>query len=440
MIVFLSYMDIITTHKNTDFDALASVIAGTLLYPGSVGVIPKSVNRNVDKFLSTHKTAFNLILPNEVDHTQVKRLIVVDTDQWRRLDRMDRLKKKKDLEIHIWDHHHDEGDISASWICKESIGATVTLLVREMKKRKMVLSPLDSTVLLIGLYEDTGHLSYPGTKAEDASAAAYLLENGADLNVAGFFLDPPYEETQKDILFEMMKYTEKFTHGHYTIGINIVQLERKVPMLSAIVSMYRTIINADAVFTVFINDESCATVIGRSGVDQINVGTLMRKFGGGGHPAAGSATVKSKDYLPEKIKLMIIEMIKESKAGSAIVADLMSYPVTMVSPDTPMFEVRSIMQKKKIRGILIGEETELEGIMVLWDFKKLKKEKQWSSPVKAFMARNVQTISPGMLPSEAAEIMVKKNIGHLPVEHEGKIIGILTRTDILTYLYGILPE
>ena len=78
-------MQIITTHKNTDFDALASVIAGTMLYPGAIGVVPKSVNTNVARFLSTHKTAFNIVLPNEINHDQVKRLIVVDTDQWRRL-------------------------------------------------------------------------------------------------------------------------------------------------------------------------------------------------------------------------------------------------------------------------------------------------------------------------------------------------------------------
>ena len=77
-------MHIITTHKNTDFDALASVIAGTLIYPGAVGVIPKSVNNNVAQFLSTHKTAFNIVLPNEVDLEKVDRLTVVDTDQWRR--------------------------------------------------------------------------------------------------------------------------------------------------------------------------------------------------------------------------------------------------------------------------------------------------------------------------------------------------------------------
>ncbi|MDJ0623615.1 MAG: CBS domain-containing protein, partial [Desulfocapsaceae bacterium] len=43
-------------------------------------------------------------------------------------------------------------------------------------------------------------------------------------------------------------------------------------------------------------------------------------------------------------------------------------------------------------------------------------------------------------PAQAARMMVQKNIGHLPVEHEGRIIGIITRTDILTYFYDMLPE
>ena len=106
-------MQVVTTHMNSDFDALASVIGATLLYPNSVGVIPTSVNNNVAKFLSTHKTAFNIILPSEVKFAEVTRLIVVDTDQWRRLDRMENLRGRDDLEILLWDHHLNGGDIEA---------------------------------------------------------------------------------------------------------------------------------------------------------------------------------------------------------------------------------------------------------------------------------------------------------------------------------------
>ena len=122
-------MDIVTTHKNTDFDGLASVIAGTLLYPGAMGVIPKMVNKNVEKFLSTHKTAFRLILPNEVNHEEVIKLIVVDTNQWKRLDRMESLRGRDDLIVHVWDHHSQQGDINPCWSLNETIGATVTLMI-----------------------------------------------------------------------------------------------------------------------------------------------------------------------------------------------------------------------------------------------------------------------------------------------------------------------
>ena len=433
-------MHIITTHKNTDFDALASVIAGTILFPDSIGVIPKSVNNNVAKFLSTHKSAFNIMLPKEIDYDKVEKLTVVDTNQWRRIDKSHELRKNKDIEINLWDHHQSGGDIEAVWICQETIGATVTLMIREMKCREMNLNSLISTVLLIGLYEDTGHLTFPSTRPEDASAAAYLLENGADLNVATVYLNPPYEENQKDILFTMMQNTEKIQHNNYTVGINIIQLDQKVPMLAAIVSMYRNIINAEAVFIIFINDATSSTVIGRSGVDQIDIGILLKNIGGGGHAAAGSATVKSKDYSPEELKNKIIELIKESRNSGTVISDMMSFPVTFVSSDTPMWEVREKMQEKKIRGVLVGDENNLQGIIVVSDFKRLKQKKHWDSPVKAFMVRDVATTKPGFLPSHVAQFMGEKNIGHIPVEQGGKIVGIITRTDILNYFYGMLPE
>jgi len=47
-------MQLVTTHKNTDFDALASVVAATILYPDAIPVLPVNVNPNVRAFLSLH--------------------------------------------------------------------------------------------------------------------------------------------------------------------------------------------------------------------------------------------------------------------------------------------------------------------------------------------------------------------------------------------------
>ncbi|MBU1180898.1 MAG: DHH family phosphoesterase, partial [Proteobacteria bacterium] len=122
-------MHIITTHKNTDFDALASMVAATVLYPGAVCVLPKTVNPNVKAFMSIHKDIFDMHSSDEIDLNKVKRLIVVDTNNWSRLGRMNALSKRDDIEIILWDHHKGDGDIKATWKCSEEIGANITLMV-----------------------------------------------------------------------------------------------------------------------------------------------------------------------------------------------------------------------------------------------------------------------------------------------------------------------
>jgi CBS domain-containing protein len=105
-----------------------------------------------------------------------------------------------------------------------------------------------------------------------------------------------------------------------------------------------------------------------------------------------------------------------------------------------MRDVQDLMAKEKIRGIMVMEEDKIQGIIVLWDLKRIKKEQQWDSPVKAFMARDIITIEPGASPSIAARIMIENDVGYLPVVENDKVIGIVTRTDILTYYYDLLPE
>ena len=74
------------------------------------------------------------------------------------------------------------------------------------------------------------------------------------------------------------------------------------------------------------------------------------------------------------------------------------------------------------------------------DFRRVKKDSQLKAPVKAFMTQTVRTIDPGKSPLEAARLMVKHDIGRLPVVEEGKIIGIITRSDAMLYFYDLLPD
>lgn len=431
-------MQIITTHKSTDFDAFASLIAGSILYPEAVPVLPKTINPNVKTFLALHKVLFDTCEPKDIDIETVKSLIVVDASQWGRLEKFGKLKKEEGLEVIVWDHHLG-GDMNPTWSCQEEVGATITLLIRQMSKNHLDLSPIQATLFLMGLYEDTGNLTFPSTTPADARAAAYLLEKGADLKVLTSFLSQAYGEKQKEVLFEMLKNSSRVKINGYKISIKTIEVDGHVGSLSVVVHMYRQILNVDAAFGIFVDKErdSCM-IIGRSRVDQLNMGKMMRSLGGGGHAGAGSALMKSVN--PEIVVSLLKEFIQGNSSSSIQLSDLMSYPVITVEADTTMEEVAKIFREKGVTGVPVVNGKDLVGVISRMDFKKMRKESQIKSPVKAYMSPSVISIGPEKSPMEAASLMIKHDIGRLPVVKNGEIIGILTRTDSMRYLYDLLPD
>ncbi len=432
-------MQLVTTHRNTDFDALASTIAATIMYPEAIPVLPKNTNPNVKAFLSIHKDIFKTSSFDDISLDDVKRLIVVDINSWGRLGRLRKLREKKDLEVHLWDHHSNVGDIEPTWKCQEPVGANITLMIRQLKQEKKILTPIQATLFLAGLYEDTGNLTFPASTAEDAYAAAYLLERKADLNIISSFLRPAYGEKQKNVLFRMLESAKRAAVNGYSVSFGKLDLKDYVDNLAVVVHMYREILNVDAAFGVFVDeDRDKCMVIGRSNVDGLDIGSIMRSMGGGGHPAAGSAVLKSVN--PDAVEDMIRELIQGNQQASVQISDLMSFPVYTVPPDTSMKKVASMLREKGCTGFPVVEDGKLMGMISRRDFKRVKKESQLKAPVKAFMKTDVTTIAPGKSPTEAARLMVKHDIGRLPVVDNGKIIGILTRSDTMVYFYDLLPD
>ena len=164
----------------------------------------------------------------------------------------------------------------------------------------------------------------------------------------------------------------------------------------------------------------------------------MRSMGGGGHPGASSAMLKSVN--PDAVEEWIRELIEGNQQASVQISDIMSFPVFTVSSDTTMEKVASILKEKGCTGLPVVEGEKLAGIISRRDFKKIKRQSQLKSPVKAFMNTNVMTIEPGKSPIQAARIMVKHDIGRLPVVEDGRIIGIITRSDSMLYFYDMLPD
>ncbi len=433
-------MKIITTHKGSDFDALASLVAATLLYEGSVGVLPSAINPNLKTFLAIHKDVFRLSSPREIDLKDVDSLVVVDTHSWDRLDPyFNELKQRQDLEIIIWDHHL-KGTMESPLSNVREMGSTTTMIVDKLKEKNTPISPIQATLFLMGIYEDTGSLSFNSTLPEDAYAAGYLLSCQADLGIATTFLKQAYGSRQKELLHDMIDVVSKEELNGITIGFAIQEVTGRIQNLSMVVQMYREIINADVAFGLFhdLENDHCM-VIGRSAVDSVNVGRIMRSMGGGGHPGAGSALIKK--GRPSAIKETIMELVGGNQSSSIALADIMSYPVKTVKDNTTMEEVAKTLRKVGCTGLpVVDENDRIVGVISRRDFKKISRDNQMQSPVKAFMSRNPVVMEHDRSAMEVIQLMIQKDIGRIPITQDGKLIGIITRSDVMTYYYDLLPD
>ncbi len=432
-------MKIITTHKGSDFDALASLIAAKILYPDAKPVLPSSINPNLKAFLSIHKDLFDVYHPNDITPAHVETLIVVDTHSWNRLEGMNELEERDDLEVIIWDHH-THGDMKGKEEYIRETGATVTMLVHAIKEKRKLITPIQATLFLIGLYEDTGNLTFPSTLPEDAYAAGFLLDRRADLNILSTFLRQAYGKKQKDILYHMIKKATRSDISGFSVSIAVMEIEGRIQNLAMVLQMYREIVNVDAAFGIFKDTErNRCMVIGRSNVDEINIGLIMRSIGGGGHPGAGSALLKATN--PEVVKEMLHELISGNQHSSVRLSDIMSYPVVTVTENAQVDEVAMLLRDMGCTGMpVVDDNDHIVGVISRRDFKKIRKANHMQSPVKAFMSRNVVTIEHDKSAIEAAKLMIKHDIGRIPVLENGKIIGIITRSDAMTYFYDLLPD
>ena len=197
-------MEIATSHENTDFDGLASMLGAVKLYPKAIPVLPQRLNRNLQDFLALHWDELPFVRREDLPRDRIKAMIVVDTQSIPSLKGL-----SSDTEVRFIDHHPLERDLEGRMTYHGGdVGSTTALLVDEIRHSHLSVSPVEATLLLLGIYEDTGSLSYPGTTSRDASCAAWLLEQGASLEVVNEFLHRPLSESQRELYRRLVEAAE----------------------------------------------------------------------------------------------------------------------------------------------------------------------------------------------------------------------------------------
>ena len=113
------------------------------------------------------------------------------------------------------------------------------------------------------------------------------------------------------------------------------------------------------------------------------------------------------------------------------VGDMMSSPVTTVPPSLPVSQVITMMYSSKHLGFPVVERDMLIGMVTLADVNRTTSIDREAMLVRDIMTRDPITLPPTAPVIDALKIMSARDFGRIPVVQDGKILGIVTRTDII---------
>lgn len=433
-------MWIITTHDVADFDAIASAFAARRLHPEAVVVRRRLTGPAERAFLALHKDRFESISHQDVDQNAVRGWIVVDVRRRARLADFARLLERVDardstLEVHVWDHHAaSDDDLVGDVEHVEPVGAVTTLLVEEMRARGLEVDPIEATLYALGIHADTGSLTYASTTPRDAEAVAWLLRSGASLSVLNRYLRPALDAAQRDVLAELLGTAQTHRVGGVEVAMSIVTMRKAVNGLSIVTSQACELTDAAAFFGIFVIGRRGVQIVGRSSRGVVNVGAIMGALGGGGHAEAGSAVMHGESG--EAVRDRVLSILTDRPPHPRIVRELMSSPVHTLRHDARLGELEETLAQWRHTGAPVMRDGKMVGIVSQRDVERAAKAGDLELPASSWMTAPARTIGPEASLDEALALMIKHDIGRLPVVDEGRLIGIVTRSDVLGVLYG----
>ena len=428
-------IEIAVGHANPDFDAYASTVAATKLFPGARGVFLGTQNINVREFHNLHEEFLEFVDLRGLDLSRIGRLIMVDTRDPGRIGELSRVALDPGVDLIVYDHHPPMADdVARGEDRSQSTGATTSILVHEIRDRGIALTPLEASVMLLGIHEDTGSLTYPGSTAYDADAVAFLMAAGADMEVVNQFLSRTLTPQQRALLEELTTSLETWDIHGLPVAVGVAASDVYVDSAS-VVTHYLVEDMGLRVAVAVVTMPDRLHVVGRSRLAEVDIGAVLEHIGGGGHAQAASAALRNTtaaEVLPRLRAALEAEIRAPLRAS-----DIMSSPVRVATPATTMKAAGELMVRWGHGALPVIEEGRLAGLVTRKDVDKALRHGLSHAPVKGFMARGVITASPETDLLSLEQLLSRESIGRIPIlSGEGELAGIVTRKDVLRAEHG----
>lgn len=435
-------MELISTHIGADFDGFAAMLLVQRLHPGAELFFPGSREESLRRMIEARQMDFQELRHRDIDPKAITRLILCDTRQRERIGVLaEWLEENPGIEVWIYDHHPaSESDLPATGgIVDPEAGSTSTLLVEELRRRGIPCSAEEAALLLLGIYEDTGSLTYATTGPRDLEAAAWLLGQGGDLAVVRRFVLRPLDPERIEVLHQMLQHLEVHRiHGH-RVGIVEVELGEYLEELAPLVSRCLEIFELPLLFALF-GEGDRVTLIARGDLAGFDLGETLEAFaGGGGHATAAAARLKGTTLLEARERLLA--HLRDVLPPAARARDLMIAPFYLVPAGTSVDEAKAGLNTRRINAAPVVDGAGRVVGTLSRQLLDAAIQHQWGSrPVDTVMSRELEWVPPEAPAEEVGQRMLARHPRFILVGDPsgGRPLGVVTRMQLLRHLHGRL--
>ena len=110
------------------------------------------------------------------------------------------------------------------------------------------------------------------------------------------------------------------------------------------------------------------------------------------------------------------------------------HTVWSITPDASVFEAVQLMADKRVGALMVVDRNELVGVISERDYAReivLKDRVSRDTPVSAIMTQRVLYVRPQQTLEECMALMTEKNLRHLPVLDDGRLVGVISMRDVV---------
>ena len=417
-------IQVILTHEHTDFDGLASLLAASKVFVNAIPVLPRRPNRNLRHFLTLYWDALPFVPPDDLPRARVECAIIVDTQSILTVKGMG-----ADTKIHFIDHHRLDRELKPGMTFEgEEIGAATTLLVEKICRAGTSLTPIEATLLLLGIYEDTGSLSYANTTPRDMKAAIWLIEQGGKLEVVNDFLHYPLSNGQRALYEQLLEKSQTYRFNGQSVVVSAVKAAGYVEEISTLAHKLRDLLEPDALF-LLVDLGDHLQMVARSTTDTIDVSAVAAEFGGGGHTRASAALIRGPSL--EEVKARLLELLGVHVQPSVTVAQIMSHGVHTLPPTVTVNLAAGMMQRYGHEGFPIIQDGQVVGVLTRREIDRALGLGLGGAAIDLYMRKGQIQVSPHDPVERVQQVMMAHDVGQVPVVENDEVIGIVTRTDLI---------